>query len=227
MKRLINICTFVLGVFFLCNFMGSCNRYPPVSGAIFHETFITYYVVPEQFVVGHSGGNISLGTRGNIIGDGEVFDTLSRFYNDVSYNTWVWYGPTRAILGEIKSIKLETIEAFDECHLAGSDISDLVELQYISYYDFVQNGYSEEVPQIREDYEDMSVYFGREGAKIYKVKLSEIDYSDMKLVATDFLLKFLSVPKFHSAPIEGSVHRFRLTFQTQNNRIETLIEHEF
>lgn len=207
--------------------MGSCNRYPPVSGASFHETFITSYIFPDKIHLRYGDGCIPFYVGGSAVTSGEIFDRLSQYYNDLSYNKWVVNGPNTAILGEIKSIQLETIEAFDEHHPAGSDMSDLVELQYISYYEFVQNGYQEEESKIEEDYTDMSPYFYRDGAKIYKVKLSEIDYSAMKLVATDFLLKFLSLPKFHSAPIEGSVYRFRLTFQTQNNRIETLIEHEF
>ena len=100
-------------------------------------------------------------------------------------------------------------------------MSDLVELQYISYYEFVQNGYQEEGSKIEEDYTDMSLYFDREGAKIYKVKLSEVNYSDMQLISTDFVLKFLGSPK------EKGLYHFKLTFQVEYNAIETLVEYEF
>ena len=222
MKRLINISNFLLVALFLCSSMSGCNRYPPVSGAIFCETFITSYIFPDKIHLRYGDGCIPFYVGGSsAVTSGEIFDRLSQYYNDLSYNKWVVNGPNKAILGEIKSIQLETIEAFDEHHPAGSDMSDLVELQYISYYEFVQNGYQEEGSKIKEDYTDMSPYFYVDGAKIYKVKLSEVNYSDMQLISTDFVLKFLGSPK------EKGVYHFKLTFQVEYSASETLVEYEF
>lgn len=220
MKRIVIIlATLILTVAFSC-FVG-CVRRAPESGATFCDTFITSYIFPDKIRLRYGDGCIPFYVGGSAVTSGEIFDRLSQYYNDLSYNKWVLNGPTIAILGEVKSIQLETIEAFDEHHPAGSDMSDLVELQYISYYEFVQNGYQEEGSKIEEDYTDMSLYFDREGAKIYKVKLSEVNYSDMQLISTDFVLKFLGLPK------EKGVYHFRLTFQVEYNAIETLVEYEF
>ena len=221
MKRIVIIlATLILAVAFSC-FVG-CVRRVPESGAAFCETFITSYIFPDKIHLRYGDGCIPFYVGGSgAVTSGEIFDRLSQYYNDLSYNKWVLNGPNIAILGEIKSIQLETIEEFDEHHPAGSDMSDLVELQYISYYEFVQNGYQEEGSKIEEDYTDMSLYFDREGAKIYKVKLSEVNYSDMQLISTDFVLKFLGSPK------EKGVYHFKLTFQVEYSASETLVEYEF
>ena len=222
MMRLIkNFKVVIVFALFGSIFGNSCNTVPHESGVTFHKTFISCYVIPEHMLIGGSLGKVTLLVNGDAITSGEIFDELSRLNNDLSYNRYAATGPTKVINGNISKIELETVDAFDANHPAGSDISELVELQYISFYDYIQNGYRESGERNSEDYKDMGAYYNKDGAKIFKSKLSEIDYADMKLVADDFVLKFYSVPK------NKGIYKFKLIFRMQDMVIETLFEHEF
>ncbi len=202
----------------LCN---SCNNLPLETGATFHKTFITGYLIPEHIQIGGAQSKISLLVKGNVITSGAFFDELAKYYNDLSYNRYVASGPCTVISEMISEIKVETIEDFDNNHLAGSDISDIIELQYISYYEYVQNGYQEENKGNREDYDDMYVYYQKDGAKIFKGNLSEIKFADMRLVTPDFVLRF------QTNPSQKGLYKFKLIFQMHDKVIETLFEHHF
>ena len=79
-----------------------------------------------------------------MITSGRSFDALSIYYNDLSYNRYTIDGPRTAINDSIYKIEVYTVENFDASHPAGSDISDLIECRYISYYDYIQSGYKKE-----------------------------------------------------------------------------------
>lgn len=203
----------------LCASLFSCSN-DAETGATYNKTFITGYMNPEQVVVESIDAGVEVTFRGDVITSGDVFDDLSKAYNDLSYNRYTTCGPRIAISDALSLIKVETIEYFDATHQAGSDISDLVECQYISYYDYIQSGYKETEKDI-ESYSDMMEYYGIEGAKLFSDKLSDINYANMNLVAPNFILKFNQTPE------NSGIYQFKLIFQTQEKVIVTIFECEF
>ena len=175
---------------------------------------------PEQVVVESIDAGVEVTFRGDVITSGDVFDDLSKAYNDLSYNRYTTCGPRIAISDALSLIKVETIEYFDATHQAGSDISDLIECQYISYYDYIQSGYKEAEKNL-ESYSDMMEYYSIDGAKLFKYNLSGIDYSHMNLVAPNIIFKFKQTPN------KSGKYQFKLIFQTKDNTIESLFECEF
>ena len=83
---------------------------------------------------------------------------------------------------------------FDASHPAGSDISDLIECRYISYYDYIQSGYKKEDKDVGQ-YIDMTEYWGIEGAKMLKDELTKINNRNTKLIAPTLVLKFKKEPE--------------------------------
>ena len=198
----------------------SCEEEEPISGATYNKTCITGYVVPEYFSTGKVDSGMKFALRGNVITSGDAFKRLSQKYNDVSYNRYTVHGPCQALEDGLCKMKVETIKPFDATHPVGSDISDLIECRYISFYDYVLSGYQEE-EKAWEQYLDLTEYCNFEGAKLMMVNLRSLNYNNTQLMGTDFVLTFKKEPE------EKGVYRFILTLQTQDKEINKVFEYEF
>lgn len=203
----------------LCASLFSCTN-DSETGATYNKTFITGYMMPEHIVAETLDSGIAVTVKGDVITSGDVFDDWAKSFNDLSYNRYTTCGPRIAVCDALCEVKVETIDYFDATHQAGSDISDLVVCQYISYYDYIQSGYKETEKDV-ESYSDMMEYYGIEGAKLFSDKLSDINYANMNLVAPNFILKFNQTPE------NSGKYQFKLIFQTQEKEIVTIFECEF
>lgn len=210
---------YIMMVSLLCSLV-SCSEKDDESGATFCKTFVTGYLTPESIVTRKVDSGIRLTLKGNVITSGKPFEDLSTYYNDISYDRYTIYGPRIAISDSIYKIEVRTVEDFDALHPAGSDISDLIECQYISYYDYVQSGYKKRNKDIRQ-YIDMAEYFEIEGVNMLKNELTKMNYSNTKLIAPDFLLKFKKEPE-----IKDKL-RFYLVFNMGEKEIKESIEYKF
>lgn len=207
---------FILSVL-ICNFWG-CSKED--TGATYNKTYITGYLNPETILISNIDSGIELTLEGSVITSGKTFNTLSKVYNDLSYNRYTVCGPRIAINEDIHEIKIETVDNFDSSHPAGSDISELIECSYISYYDYIQSGYKKEEKDV-EQYSDLMAYFGIEGAKLLKNKLLNLNSTNTKLVSQNFVLKFNKKPK------NKGIYKFKLVLQMSEKRIEIFFEYDF
>lgn len=157
-----------------CLFCYSKEKEDAPTGATFNKTFVTGYLTPESIVISKMNSGIKITFKGDLITSGRSFDALSIYYNDLSYNRYTIDGPRTAINDSIYKIEVYTVENFDASHPAGSDISDLIECRYISYYDYIQSGYKKEDKDVGQ-YIDMTEYWGIEGAKMLKDELTKIN----------------------------------------------------
>ena len=206
-------------VVFIVGCLTSCSD-EDSSGAIYNKTYITGYLMPESVTTDNSESGIILTINGNVFTNGDIFNELSKLYNDTSYNRYSTLPPRIAIGETIYKIRIETIDYFDISHPSGSDISDLIECQYISYYDYVQSGYQDEHKNI-EDYKDAMEYYHINGAKLFKEKLVDIDYTNMNLCTPGIILKFNEFPE------NQGKYQFKLVFVTQHNEFETTFSCDF
>lgn len=214
------ILTQIISVGLLCSLFSCSNANEEISGATFNKTFVTGYLTPESIVTRKIDSGIGLTLKGNVITSGKNFDDLSTYYNDLTYNRYTVCGPRIAISDSIYKIEVRTLEDFDALHPAGSDISDLIECQYISYYDYIQSGYKKENKDIGQSL-DMQEYSGIEGAKMLKNELTKMNYSNTKLIAPNFLLKFKKEPE------KKDKLRFYLVFNMGEKEIKDSIEYKF
>ena len=198
----------------------SCEKEEPISGATYNKTCITGYVVPEYFSTGKVDSGMKFALRGNVITSGDAFKKLSQKYNDVSYNRYTVHGPCQALEDGLCKMKVETIKPFDAEHPADSDISDLIECQYISFCDYIRSGYQKEGEDDEQDLE-LFGYTLDEGAKLLKEDLQNINYENTQLMTEDLVLTFKKEPE------EKGVYRFILTLQTQDKGINKVFEYEF
>jgi hypothetical protein len=136
------------------------------------------------------------------------------------YNRYTIDGPRTAINDSIYKIEVYTVENFDASHPAGSDISDLIECRYISYYDYIQSGYKKEDKDVGQ-YIDMTEYWGIEGAKMLKDELTKINNRNTKLIAPTLVLKFKKEPE------NKGKFQFNLVFHLEEKEIKDSIEYEF
>jgi hypothetical protein len=212
--RKIKIYTLLLLLASLC----SCSAEDPVTGFAYSQSCITGYLTPQSVVVSlHSG--IELTLTGEVITSGETFDYWSNFYNDLSYNRYK-LGPCTVIADGLREIKIETDDYFDVSHPAGSDISDLLECNYISFYDYIQNGYKEETKD-SEQYEDFGDFLLKDGAKLLKENLCNLNSLNTRLSAPKFILKF------KQQPANKGKHSFRIVITVPERQIETSCEYTF
>lgn len=177
-----------------CLFCYSKEKEDAPTGATFNKTFVTGYLTPESIVISKMNSGIKITFKGDLITSGRSFDALSIYYNDLSYNRYTIDGPRTAINDSIYKIEVYTVENFDASHPAGSDISDLIECRYISYYDYIQSGYKKEDKDVGQ-YIDMTEYWGIEGAKMLKDELTKINNRNTKLIAPTLVLKFKKEPE--------------------------------
>ncbi len=198
----------------------SCEEKEPISGLIYRKTFITAYLEPEYFWTEKVDSGVKFTLRGNVITSGDAYKKLSEKYNDLSYNRNTLDRPRRALSDGLRKIKVETIKPFDATHPADSDISDLIECQYISFCDYIRSEYQKEGEDDEQDLE-LFGYTLDEGAKLLKEDLQNINYDNTQLMTEDFVLTFKKEPE------EKGVYRFILTLQTQDKEINKVFEYEF
>lgn len=220
MTKTMNFFRYILIFALSCSFFISCSNKEDMTGATYSKTWITGYLNPETILVTKASSGLELILKGNVITSGDLFDSLSISYNDISYNKYTVCGPRIAIDDGLLGIRIETVESFDTLHPAGSDVSELVECQYISYLDYIQNGYKKEEKDINQN-SDLMQYYGIDGAKLFKSKLSSINYTNTKLAAPYFILKF------NKEPEQKGKYQFKLILRMPQKQIEAICEYEF
>lgn len=180
---------------FLSSLLFSCSddNEKRISGVTYQKSLISIYITPETITTENVNSGIKVSLNGNRVYSGKKFKALSKYYNDTSYNKYVYNGPRAAVNDSINKVTIKTVEDFDSSHPAGSDITDLVECQYVSYYDFIKNNYKTENSE-RMTIEGLGYYSYIEGAEIYKRNLSDICIDNSKLMGPEFMLKFKETP---------------------------------
>ncbi len=74
------------------------------------------------------------------------YDSLNIKHNDTAYNSWIkchWqpFFPHNYLSADIRSITITSNADFDEQHLAGTSLNDIVQFMAYTPYPFIQSGY--------------------------------------------------------------------------------------
>lgn len=209
-------------------FLNGCKdvECEPLPSIDYCERYISCYMTPNALAMREFEDAdpmcVNLSFSGDLIrSDEKAYDELSARYGDLSFNGYTQAIPRKAVNDSINRIEVKSVARFDAEHPAGSDVSEFVELQYVSYYDFIESGYGEVDKGELSEWGNLDKYHGLDGAAFHKKALPEIKASDTKLMETDFLLKFNKMPE------DSGTYQFELVFHMGEKKICTTVECTF
>lgn len=196
----------------------SCEQGDGYGESFFSKSYITDYVYPDSLVshyvetvddtmvvcldfqATYRVGLLSYRHFADWERREQLFDSLMVSYGDTTYNEDIYLEGHQALATPIDSISVVSDADYDENHTAGSDLSDIVIFQGVSYYNFISHGYFREKDTFGDYYDDY-------GSKL-KRRLSELrpeDYHLWKFYPFEF--KFLK-------PSLSQVHHITVTIAT-------------
>lgn len=179
----------------------SCGKWEP-----YHRYFINGYVLPHRmFYEIEDDTHVGVFLEGYSIGEKDKqFEALAESNNDnFKHKGEIDFPPRVAFAEPIHSLKVVTLMDFDSQHPAGSDISDLIQCSYESYYKYVQSGFTTSWPEI------------------ISCKATEINASNTKLMATYLWLSFLQ------KPLAPGIYVFDLIFTFETMEVKGRMPYEF
>jgi len=157
----------------------SCEKGDGYGESFFSKSYITDYVYPDSlescFVETvddrmvmrlrfHGGYYVALSSY-RYFADWErreyLFDSLMVSYGDTTYNEDIYVEGHQALATPIDSISVISDADYDENHAAGSDLSDIVIFQGVSYYNFISHGYFREEDIYGDYYDDNGLKLNR------------------------------------------------------------------
>ncbi len=193
-----------------------------ISGATYCKNYVSGYLMPESVEQSDAegAGGVGFTLKGRVINSGAAYDELAETYGDKSFNRYVVNGPRIAVTDGLLHVKVLTVRDFDALHPAGSDVSDLIDIHYVSFLDYVRSGYRAE-PKDVEQYSGMMTYYAVDGARLFSSALQGVNQENSKLIAPEFLLKFNEKPSGDESGL------FRLVIQTPDASLETEFDYSF
>lgn len=132
------------------------------DGYFLKESLTDVFIMPKSHTNGESaytlninqyqnGGDVYFYVEGEHIGlpkNKKLFNRLLKKYNDhfpkpELIEKGLFGDPIGSnVLGEeIRGIEIKSLDDFNASHKAGADIGDVIYLQWVSYYDYIQGGY--------------------------------------------------------------------------------------
>lgn len=156
---------------FLFLLVGSCGEGDGYGETFFSKSFVTQYCIPDS--IEYTGiatdddykFSVGLKIRGHYyiaekvphqFEDWEererLFDSIMVRYGDTTYNREVYIEGNRALAMSVNSISVFSDADYDEKHLAGSDLSDIVLFDGTVFGPYVLNKYPSD--RYRQYYDD-------------------------------------------------------------------------
>lgn len=197
-----------------------------ISGAIYSKNYIQQYLHVEGTLTEwyKESSNIVFKIDCNSVSSKEEFRKLAQYYKDDEYNSWV-IGPTAAIDDSIQRIQIVTLSDLNTEHPKGSDVSEWGTFSYLSFYSYIQNGYSlnQDVSKIDPTVRSMmgNLGAGLNGTQIYSMPLTAINQSNTKLMLNGAVLTLKP-----QSEVKGK-HTFKLIIQFSKVKIEKEFEYDF
>ncbi len=183
----------------------------PKDETVFSPNYIQSYLVAKDIEKYFMRGTISF--KGDEIdnqspGEKAQYDELSEKYNDKTYNDYLPPLQNCAVVG-LQSMSITCTPAFDEQHIDGGSIDDIVLLSFYSFYDYIQDGYKVFGPSTRHPGPEI---IGKDGYRYKEKLLSECIPDDFRLIGPS-LQWYFTVP----VPV-GVKFTFTITVQFENDQ---------
>ncbi len=211
-------CVAAAGMF--CCATACSNEDWPVVGGWYTENYIVSYLIPDKFSsYSRLGtGEVFFDIDGKFTiwkGDAE-FDAIAERNNDLSYDRWQGEWIT-ALYDGVTGLSIVTVDYFDEAHPAGSDISDIVDCKYQTYYEYIQGGYE----YLELNWEPPYLHNYGPVTTTYEMGLSEVNYDNCQVMDPEIIIWFTSEPE------EPGVYEFRFRVDLPNTWFRETFYYEF
>ena len=194
------------------------------GGSYYTSRYITNYIVTSKIVVENNDGTLCLKVSGQsfdaIIPDEEAL-YFADLYNDNCYKGGVWPFRHVALAHSLDKITISCDKDFDAEHLAGEPLDDIAQLEFASYYPFIENGYN---------------FFSKDNWKYrdcigYTMNFDSINAKIAKLIKVEFVreseLSDVAKIEFASQPAEPGEYTFTLEVTTNGETLKTEFTHTF
>lgn len=209
-------------------FLNGCNVF---KTEMFRSFVIRYYEPQNLFMFETPSGNIVVNYgETNLICDWkskgrqkELYDSLCRANNDISYNKEISYYPDPHAgdgvidlsINRVAKIDVTSNADFDEQHPAGTSLNDIIRFMGISVYEFLQSNYrySHNWDIKPEGFEDELYSYSQSFHSPVTGLLSELQTDDMILLDNVGLLHFEKVPTL------SKTHELIITVTLDNGKI--------
>ena len=148
----------------------------------------------------------------------EQHSYFSNLYGDTSYTGYTFGFSCPALAYPFDKITMSCNSDFDDEHLAGEPLDDIVKLKFGSFWEFIQNGYKYPDGCERPDPVDR----GSTGEILHTYLLSEIGRENSKLIS-------LRKPLIHftSSPATPGEYTFTLELTTNGETFTTTFTKKF
>lgn len=198
------------------------DEYAIIDGAVFHKTYITQYLDPSGFVAEEAATgdsmSVSLCFDGSLITSGTKFDELSKYYGDDAFNRSIVPSVRTVVNDSIRAIEIKCVDGFDDTHPAGSDISDFVEVRYVSYHEYVKSGYVYVDKGDVAEWKGLIEYMGESGAQLLKGMAADVNFGNTNMMERQLLLTFTK------KPANAGAFRFEVVMHMSESVLSQTIE---
>ena len=148
----------------------------------------------------------------------EQHSYFSNLYGDTSYTGYTFGFSCPALAYPFDKITMSCNSDFDDEHLAGEPLDDIVQLKFGSFWEFIQNGYEYPDGCERPDPVDIPLT----GEILHSYLFSEIERENSKLIS-------LRKPLIHftSSPATPGEYTFTLELTTNGETFTTTFTQKF
>lgn len=181
--------------------------------------FVTNYIVPNAIATDRMyDGTILISFEGDDHDTtGKTLSEMAKYftelYGDTSYEGAVYPGAFSALAYPIDKATISCDKDFDAEHPAGEPLDDIVRFDFVTCYDFIQNGYKLNAKYEYHEY--------------YSLPLNEINADVTKLISLYFTNENNRELKFDSAPDEKGEYNFTLSMTINGKTLTTTFTHTF
>ena len=187
--------------------------------------YITEYLVASEIAVDNKNGTLYLKVFGDEYATLDTYNIpkeamfFINLYNDNSYNNDVYPGLSSSLAYPLDKISIYCDKDFDSEHQAGESLDNIVQLDYYSFYPFIENGYKR--------------FIGKYDDRVhYMLNFDKVNAEVSKLVWANFLTTKISpsyIAKiiFSSAPDVLGEYTFTLEMTTNGKTLTTTFTYTF
>lgn len=193
----------------------------------YSKHYIDRYVTPSKATIEASKYCVSVKFDGYTYSSGMKYEAFAEKFGDTNYDYHNGKynsdagGPCTAMNDSILEAKVITVDNFDGQHTAGSDISDLINVQYASFSEFINSGYTTAFHGTNDDEFRYFHFYDSWGCVYHQKKLSELTETDTRLIGLQILLLF------NQQPQQEGTHKFRLVLKTSQIQVDEEFEYTF
>lgn len=209
--------------------LSGCNVF---KTEVFRSFIFSYYEPQEVYLFETPSGNIVINyAKTNTVCDRkskgrqkELYDSLCRAHNDMSYNKEIMYFPSPSSMDGVVEMSINNVVKidvtsnadFDETHPAGTSLNDIIRFMGMSVSRFLESNYrySHDWTEKPEGFQDEERNYSYSFHNPVTGLLSELQPEDMMLLS-----EIVGFIHFEKNPTLDKVHELTITVTLDNGKM--------